>query len=348
VPIQVPCSWEAILTRLESGSGTVVVIGESDSGKSTFCAVAASHAAQSAGRKVAVVDADVGQSDIGPPACVSMGLVAGPIERLDQVPAAAMEFVGATSPVGHLLQCATATCRVAQKASAAAALVIVDTTGLVHGSIGRALKSVKVDLLHPWIVIALQREGELEALLAPYRHRSEPVVERLEVAAAVVSKTTEERRARRQRRFAHYFRGARTLELGWRSLALEGSAFLSGRAMPGHFCAYAEGKLGCEVARVERTGNGLLALARGEPDRTVQRAAHQEGYEVEWLSRFDNLLVGLIDRKGETAGLGIVEKADLEKQRFLVATPVESTGQISCLRLGSMKVLQDGTELGEA
>ena len=337
-----------MLARLEGGSGVVVVIGESDSGKSTFCAVAASRAARAGGRKVAVVDADVGQSDIGPPACVSIGLVPGPIERLEQAPASAMDFVGATSPVGHLLQCATATCLMAQKAREAAALVVVDTTGLVHGGIGRALKSAKIELLQPWMVIALEREGELEPLLAPYRHRSEPVVERIAVAAAVVRKTTEERRARRQRRFAEYFRGARAVEIEWGSLTLEGSALLSGKAMPGHFCAYAEEKLGCEVARVERIGEGLLALMRGEPDRAAERAARQEGYELERLSRFDNLLVGLIDRKGKTAGLGIVERVDLDRQRFVVATPVESLRDISCLRLGSMKVLRDGTELGEA
>jgi polynucleotide 5'-hydroxyl-kinase GRC3/NOL9 len=349
VSIEVPCSWQTVLARLENGTGTVVVIGECDSGKSTFCALAASRAAQAAtSRPVAVVDADVGQSDIGPPACVSTGLVRAPIERLDQVPAEAMEFVGATSPVGHLLQCATATARMAQKARESAVLVIVDTTGLVHGGIARALKSAKMDLLQPWMVVALQRESELESLLAPYRHRAQPVIARLQVARSVVSKSVDERRQRRKARFAQYFRGARSVEIGWESVTLEGSAFLSGQAMAGQFCAYAEGQLGCEVVRIERTSNGLLALVRGEPDSRARREASQEGYEVERLSRFDNLLVGLIDRKGETIGLGIVERVDLDKRRFALATPVETAQDVACLRLGSMRLLRDGTELGEA
>jgi polynucleotide 5'-hydroxyl-kinase GRC3/NOL9 len=245
VPLDVPKSWQPALDLLGQG-GSCLVIGAVDAGKSSFCAVAACRALEAG--PVAVVDADTGQSDIGPPACVSVGLVKGAPECLGDIPAAATYFVGATSPFGHLLQAAVGARRMADRARALGArTTIVDTTGMVAGSAARALKAAKVDLLDPDFVIALQREDEVEHLLAPYRRRTRPRVLRLRPSPRAQPRSVEERRSNRERAFAAALAGGKPAALKWSSLGIEGTPLLSGAALPGHLRDELEAVAGAEV-----------------------------------------------------------------------------------------------------
>jgi polynucleotide 5'-hydroxyl-kinase GRC3/NOL9 len=76
---------------------TVMVIGEVDTGKTTLVVLLARWL-QSASRKVAIVDADIGQADIGPPGFVSYGLVEDQLTSLRSVTRQASYMVGNTSP----------------------------------------------------------------------------------------------------------------------------------------------------------------------------------------------------------------------------------------------------------
>jgi len=181
-PLEIPTGWREALTGIVAGGGVCMVVGAVDAGKTTFCAILAAEALK-AGVKVALVDADPGQSDIGPPAAVGMALMKRTVGQelascpgaMESIPADALAFVGTTSPAGHLLQLTAATYdMVAQARAAGAGLIIVDTTGLVDGGFARALKAAKVDLLRPRHLVALQHKDEVEHLLAPYRKRDEP------------------------------------------------------------------------------------------------------------------------------------------------------------------------------
>ena len=68
-----------------------LVIGVVDAGKTTLVTRLAA-ALASPGDLVGVVDADLGQSDIGPPTTVGLGLVHGAIDRLDQAEVVAEFF----------------------------------------------------------------------------------------------------------------------------------------------------------------------------------------------------------------------------------------------------------------
>src|SRR3954454_16463187 len=92
--LEVPSDWgEAATAIVRSGIRRVLVAGPVDAGKSTFCRILLAEAA-AAGRTAELVDADVGQKMVGPPACVTLGAasVAGFALR-DLV------FVGTTDPL---------------------------------------------------------------------------------------------------------------------------------------------------------------------------------------------------------------------------------------------------------
>ncbi len=344
----IPPSWGPALEAARAGS-RLLLIGRTDSGKSTLAAALASEG-YAAGRSVAVVDADVGQSSIGPPACVGLARVERNCVSLSDLTPAAIDFVGACSPVGHLLQAAASTALLAASAREhGAETVVIDTTGLVSGGVARALKGAKIRLVDPDAVVALQEEDEVEHLLAPYRSRSRPRVIRLHISRAVKIRTREERASRRQRSFAAYFARAQPVELSWEDAPIENSAWTSGEPVPGHMRAYAEECVACEVLHAERRADGIFLIVAGRPQAvglgTLGSSFGGTARAVEAAS-LENLLLGLLGDRGETLALGLLEGLDFRRRHTTVYTPLEDPARARGIRLGSLRLARDGTELG--
>ncbi len=151
-------SWQDAVTRA-AAARVILIIGETDSGKSSFTTFLANSLVERK-FKVGVVDVDLGQSDIGPPTTVGLGLLAQPIDRLGEAEVAGLYFVGSTSPQGHVLPTVIGTKKMVEKALALGVdRVLVDTSGLIQGELGRTLKQYKIDLVDPDLLLCLQRGG---------------------------------------------------------------------------------------------------------------------------------------------------------------------------------------------
>jgi polynucleotide 5'-hydroxyl-kinase GRC3/NOL9 len=346
-PWDIPRSWEPAL-RVAAEGGVLLLVGDTDSGKSTLAAVLAD-AALRAGRRVAVVDADVGQSSIGPPACVSMALLSDPVTSLEELPPARLEFVGAPTPVGHLLPALAGAGVLAEAARRSGAdTLIVDTTGLIEGPVARALKGAKVQLLQPDYVVALQREDEAESLLAPYRGRARPQVLRLRPSRRVKVRSRDQRTARRKELFARYFASGRQAEVAWEQVPMEGTMWTTGQALPGHLRGHVEEVLGVEVLHAESDSEGLFAITAGPADRGAARELKETyggSVRVVEAALFRNLLVGVLGERGETLALGVLEGADYRARRLHLFTPLADMAVGRGLRLGTIQLARDGTQL---
>lgn len=209
--------------------GVVMMLGAVDVGKTTTATHLAA-AAVRAGVAVAVVDADTGQSDLGPPAAVGWGRVRTPVRRMDAIPLAGLSFVGDTTPqwlYRYLLEGTLALTGRARRQGAE--IVIVDTTGWIEG-VGAAAKIRKIRGLAPRHLVAIQRAGEVEPILACVPH--DTIVHRLRPAPAVRRRSAAERRALRGRRFAGYFAGAAELALDLDKVTPQRPAAYRGRWIP--------------------------------------------------------------------------------------------------------------------
>ncbi|MFB3882027.1 MAG: Clp1/GlmU family protein [Armatimonadota bacterium] len=346
----IPGAWRPALDAAVQGA-TMLLLGETDSGKSTAAMVLANQAL-AGGRRVGIVDADVGQSSIGPPACVSLALPQTEFESAESLAPDQLDFVGACSPAAHLLQAVSSTAAlVAAAREARCETIIVDTTGMVAGGLARALKAAKIRLTDPDIVVALQADGEVEHLIAPYRTRRRPQLLRLRPSRAAQSRSREERTANRQRRFAAYFAGGASAELSWQEAPAENSPWTNGEQLPGHLRAYAEERLGCEVVYAEKGADTAVLIVRGRPDPealrslrgTFERTPHL--IQADWL---EGLLVGLLGATGETLAMGRLEGVDFRRQRLAVYTPLTDPGLVRGFRLGSVRISRDGSQLGAA
>jgi len=210
----------------------VLVIGASDRGKTTLV-TALANTALARGLAVGILDADLGQSEIGPPTTMGLGRVRRPIARPAEAEVVALEFVGATSPARDVLLSLVAVRRLADRAREARLdRLVVDTSGLVAGGLGRVLKQAKIELLDPDVVVCLERASECEAIVAPYAALRRPRVLRLAAAAAVRPRSADERRRHREAGLRAHFAAARpaALDLGRVVIRLPGGSAAPGPA----------------------------------------------------------------------------------------------------------------------
>ena len=137
---------------------SLLVLGASDTGKTTL--LESILRSWDSGEPLAVVDCDIGQSHVGPPTTVAWGLIERPFTGWRQVQAQGMAFTGDVSPEGNLEAFLDAVERMVERARRQAARLVIDTTGLVDGELGLALKRLKVERVRPDLIVALQREQE--------------------------------------------------------------------------------------------------------------------------------------------------------------------------------------------
>lgn len=216
--------------------GTLMVIGASDTGKSTLARYLFQELGR-AGLRAAYLDGDVGQSTLGLPTTMTVALSSGlGDERFDPHGPRATYFVGSTTPRGHMLPVVVGAYRLQQKALALGAeVVVVDTTGMVGSAEGgRALKQWKIEMLAPSMVIGLQRERELESILWPLRREARLRVVEWRVSPHVVERPREARITRRRDQLAGYFRRARSFAVSLRQAAV----YELERMVPGALLAF--------------------------------------------------------------------------------------------------------------
>ena len=154
-------SWESALERVSKRDRIILILGATDTGKTTLTKYLANGLLRR-GRSVSLVDADVGQSDIGPPTTIAIASPKEPFYKFSTLSPVGIYFIGSISPVGHLLPMLVGTKLMVEQAKTQH--VLIDTTGLISG-LGKALKAHKIELLDPDLILALQREEELEPIL---------------------------------------------------------------------------------------------------------------------------------------------------------------------------------------
>lgn len=158
VTLDLPPAWAELIASLAAAPWRrLVVLGGTDVGKSSFCCLLCGQLANQ-GQSVALLDADLGQKVIGPPACVSLArsTTDGSLE-LERI-----RFVGEVSRAVNMTAAVAATARLASASEANR--LVVNTSGLVTGP-GVALKRWKLDALDPDLVVAIARLDELAPLL---------------------------------------------------------------------------------------------------------------------------------------------------------------------------------------
>jgi polynucleotide 5'-hydroxyl-kinase GRC3/NOL9 len=202
---EIPGDWMDLIEAVHRKKGTVLILGASDTGKSTLAHFLVVKLCQK-GNVVALVDGDIGQSVLGVPTTIGLALFDSGPKQLEDIQLIASYFVGSISPRGHMLEMLVGIKKIADRASQLdPGIIVIDTTGFVSGETAWELKFQKVDLLKPTHLIGLQRRREIEDFLRPHQFRPDMVIHRLKIHDKVRIKSPEQRRSNRSRKFAAYF-----------------------------------------------------------------------------------------------------------------------------------------------
>jgi polynucleotide 5'-hydroxyl-kinase GRC3/NOL9 len=217
-----PEQWYALLDVLEKEGGVAIILGATDTGKSTLAKFLIFNLCQR-GLKVALVDADIGQSFLGPPSTIGFSIFkSDPTWQLILSPPEIF-FVGSITPEGHFPVHLQGVKKMVDRAiSLQPDLILVDTTGFVLGEAGKELKRRKIDLISPQFLLALQKSDEIEPVLKLYKENPLCKIHRLPLSEKIRPRSLEERQTYRTNKFRDYFKHSLVQELAVEEIQMEG------------------------------------------------------------------------------------------------------------------------------
>ena len=202
----IPDSWnkplEAILS-VQKKPAVVLLLGTIDSGKSSYCTYLVNKLVDGKCR-VALLDGDLGQSDIGPSGTVGYAIISKPVTQLHNLKLQNAFFVGITSPISAIDK--TIEGLAAMKAEILQRqvdFVVVNTDGWVTGDIAVSYKTQLINALKPDVIVGVQTDNELRSIIAYLDNI--PVI-LVEASSSLSPRSAEKRKILREMTYARYLK----------------------------------------------------------------------------------------------------------------------------------------------
>lgn len=192
--------WKDLFRHVQEASGPIMIIGDTDTGKSTLIRYIISKFIAN-DTSISLVDSDVGQSSLGLPGTVCSKVFRTEKDYNDFV-YDNICYIGTVNPSKNIkssIQCTTLLTNFCREKTD---IVLIDTTGLITGNYGNALKIGKIRSIKPSQIVALQRNDELEHILADIE---EITIHRLTVSPFVKKRTRDNRVRYRNKKLYDYF-----------------------------------------------------------------------------------------------------------------------------------------------
>jgi polynucleotide 5'-hydroxyl-kinase GRC3/NOL9 len=343
----IPPSWRSSAEEILSSKQcrTVLVMGGVDAGKTGFCTYLANIAVQKK-RQVALLDGDVGQSDLGPPGTVSLSYIKEPIIELFSLGAQELRFIGATSPSGKTESVLHAVEALMKKVEGHPSdLLVVNTDGWVEGDKAVEYKIRLASTVRPDIVVALQNGNELSPILDML---ADTKILTLNSPSCVKRRDRETRKLLREAAYRKYLKEpkVRFFPLSW--VNLEGDLALgdnSGSSLKMQVesllrkeVLHCEDKPDCVAIWLSRK----IQLENGQKEKLELEL----GKQVHLFCQGDEegLVVALENSDGTILGIGTIGGINFNKQTIAVKTSV--TEPVSKITIGCIKLDKNGHETG--
>jgi polynucleotide 5'-hydroxyl-kinase GRC3/NOL9 len=195
----------------------VLVLGKIDSGKSSYCTCLVNKLVEGKCR-VAVLDGDLGQSDIGSSGTVGYAVTSKPVTDLYDLKLENAFFIGVTSPIKAIARTIEGLAALkAEIFQRPVDFVVVNTDGWVAGDIAVRYKTALVKELKPDVIVGVQVADELDELVASI----EQTVLTVELSSSLRQRTAEKRKSLREMTYARYLKDAKLQCYPMSQLAVE-------------------------------------------------------------------------------------------------------------------------------
>jgi len=342
--------WRELCERLLSQRiESVLVIGGTDSCKSTFATFLANYAIDRELR-VAVIDGDVGQIDVGIPGTISLALVDRHICSLRELEPYRCYFVGSKSPTGreHTVICALSSL-LSSARDLRVDLVVVNTDGWILGYKARAYKLSIIKALRPSAVVVMEGRGEA----APVYRALERAGYRVFLAKTPIQegKDRELRKERRELAFLDFIMSSKRKKVSLERTSLVDLPLFCGESLEREELERISKIVGRSVVHCEKLEDSIVAVVRGGAKLgEVEAAAAKEALGVRHImlipeGSLKGALVGLFSIDFECLGAGIIVSIDYRSRCVhLLTRPDLEEERVRFLEIGELRVLPDGQE----
>ena len=344
----VPSSWDDAAKEILSLNKpvTVMVIGGMDSGKTSFCTFLANEAVMKKWR-TSVIDADLGQSDVGPPSTVGFNFVTEPVKDLFEIDAQDAVFVGSTSPSGAINKVIEGLTQLKDRVMEAGVdFLVINTDGWVEGEEAAAYKVRLAEKVGPSAVVGMQRGNELTAILDALHGVKVLVIDSPQL---IQPRSREKRKLLRELSYKKYLKRAKmhSLSLNW--VKVKDSLFGAGGPLPHKRLETLMNLLGTRPIYSEETVTAILVVlskSKAVTEEHIKDVEEYFGKRVKVIREGDEegLLVGLKDEEDNFLGIGILHGVDYKRRVLKVYTPVSE--KVSMLCFGQIKLDKNCREIG--
>jgi polynucleotide 5'-hydroxyl-kinase GRC3/NOL9 len=346
----IPSSWNKAsdeLLSLEAEPITAMVLGTVDSGKSSFCTYLINKALREK-QKVAILDGDLGQSDIGPPSTVAYSFVTKPLTDLFNLRAKNAFFIGETSPSGATGKVMEGLTSLKREISANnPELIVINTDGWVEGECAVSYKVQLVSELGPDVIFCIQQKDELTPLSNMIERFRKVLVES---PSAIRQRDTERRRSLRELGYIKYLRNAKVLSLSLNWLKVEGNELFGIRKtrMSMSQSSKVYGLLGMRPLHLSEFGDKMYVVIgrrRWIESENIKKVEEFTKKKVIVTRKGDEegLLTGMYDADRKFLGIGIVQEVDYVRKALKMYTPVSE--EVSILSLGKVRLDKNMKEI---
>lgn len=339
----IPPSWTDAYEQLlnfQKKPVIAIVVGTVDSGKTSFCTYLTNKLLQNK-QKVAILDGDLGQSDIGAPCTVAYACVTKPVTDLFNLEAENAFFIGVTSPsiaISKAIEGLTSLKR--EVLNINSDFVVINTDGWVEGEDAVNYKVQLVKEIDSDVIFCIQQKDELTPLLNKLEGFQKIVVES---PPAIKQRSREKRRNLRELGYIKYLRNAKiqSLPLSW--LKIETNEFLGLSATHENMKQMKKvyellGMKPLHFAELKDRICLIIGRSRWISEEKIRKLEETFGKKIVVIRKGqeEGLLVGLYNNDRKFLGIGVLREIDYSRKTLKIFTPV-SEG-ISTVALGRVRL----------
>ncbi|NPB00024.1 MAG: GTPase [Crenarchaeota archaeon] len=346
--------WEDATSKIDL-EGVTVILGAMDVGKTTMTVMIANKASR-AGHRVGIIDADLGQNDLGPPATVDAAVLE---------PGMYITHLRMLKPVKAMFLKTTSVERVWPEVVDAVKklvdylmnventrTVVINTDGWVSTDKAVEYKLKLVEVLQPRNIIVIRRGDEVDQLVKNLREKypsNPPSIVELPAPPAARIRTKEDRRIHREMGYGKYLTPPRDITLDLRKTPIVNFPICSGMPANQDLLNLIRRFIRHPIIYCELAEGFMIAISSQQEKKDVEVLNVPGGGKIVLLPNGweRGLLVGLEDRDNFLLALGRIKKIYYNNCKIVITVSRNFTdiSKIDHLRLGMIRLNEQYEEV---
>jgi len=335
--------WEQAAINIAKDGGKVVVLGSTDSGKTSFSTLL-SNIALELNLKPSIIDADVGQCDLAPPGFVALKFMKNKVIWLREIRGDIIRFIGYTTPsistaMSRIISAIVELIDVAKINGSD--LIIINTDGWFGDISSIEYKTTLIKAVKPKSIIALGTEtcDILNNIFKGYSYK----IYCLPKPKMIRFRDREDRKELRKLNYSMYFKEARRICMEINNIILLGSCLFAGIPASNGILQNISKELGVEVIMASSYNDLTIVLV---PDNVnTQQVKQLEGIYIIKPSSAKGLISAIIDETLEERDIAVIDSFDPINKKICILTPYK--GEIKGIIVGRIKIEEDWSDRGK-